>query len=326
MTFEPGLGTKRRLVSVIVPMLNEADNAEPLVQRFRLLAEATPGCDFELVAVDDGSNDQTVEMLKKALDAGERWVIVRLTRNFGSHYAISAGLSHATGDCAVVLGADLQEPADLVDRFIEAWHQGNEVVWGIRAARAERRGLGSAFSKSFSRLFHKYSEIKSYPPEGPSGVLIARPVIDVVNALPERNRNVLGLIAWAGFRTSRVEYEQLPRQIGSSKWTRRKLFRLALDSFVQFSSAPIKLATLSGFVLAGLGFLYAAFLMVRVIAGAAPPEGWTTVVVLLLVLGGFQLMVLGIFGEYLWRATDEARRRPVYLVKDVEKSAFHDER
>jgi dolichol-phosphate mannosyltransferase len=316
---------KRLLVSLVVPTFNEAENAEALVERFREIASTSSAYDFELIVVDDGSNDETVGVLTKNLDPRERWTVIRLSRNFGSHYAISAGLAQAQGDSAIVLGADLQEPLDLASRFIEAWRHGHDVVWGIRASRAHSSGLSNFTSRMFSRLFHRYSEIKSYPAEGPSGVLVSRAVMDVVCALPERNRNILGLIAWTGFASTRIEYEQVPRRSGATKWTQRKLARLALDSFVQFSSAPIKIATLAGFALASVGFLYAAFLIARVIFGAAPPEGWTTVVVLLLVLGGFQLIVLGIFGEYLWRATDEARRRPVYLIRDVYRSDFYNE-
>lgn len=304
------------LVSVIVPLLNEAENASALADHLCLVATSNPQYSFEVVAVDDGSTDDTIELLTFALAGRLPSTSVRLSRNFGSHYAISAGLAHCRGDAAVILGADLQEPLTLVSEFLSSWESGAEVVWGIRRSRSER-GLGAQVSRIFSRLFNRYSEIDGYPAEGPSGVLIARAVIDQVNRLKERHRNVLGLIAWVGFDQARVEYDQLPRSAGTSKWTTGKLIKLAMDSFVQFSHTPIRLAGLLGASISALGFLYAVFLTVNAFVAGTAPEGWTTVIVVLLVLGGIQLLVLALFGEYLWRATDETRDRPVFVVKDV---------
>lgn len=313
------MSSARRRVSILVPMLNEAENVPHFVAHYHELVARHPDHELELVVVDDGSTDGTATLLTEALGDAVDAVVVRLSRNFGSHYAISAALEVATGDCAVVLGADLQEPPELVADMLRLWQEGAEVVWGVRRTRAQNRGLGAALSRWFSALFHRYSDLKTYPAEGPSGVLCDRVVIDEVVRLQERNRNVLGLIAWVGFRQETVEYDQVDRRAGTSKWTRRKLFHLALDSFVQFSSAPIKLATMAGLVIALLGFAYALFLVGWALAGGGGPEGWTTVVVAVLIVGGLQLLMLGVFGEYLWRTTDESRRRPVYVVRSVER-------
>jgi glycosyltransferase involved in cell wall biosynthesis len=310
--------TDQMLISLVVPMFNEVDNVHALVDRFEELTKRHQDYDFELVAIDDGSTDGTITALTDLIGTGVRATIVELARNFGSHQAVSAGLELATGDCAIVLGADLQEPPELVDEFLAAWRGGSDVVWGVRRTRAQR-GLTNLLSKSFSRLFHRYSEIKTYPVEGPSGVLVARIVLDHLKELPERNRNVYGLIAWLGFRSTEVWYDQLPRQSGRTKWTRGRLFRLAIDSFVEFSSAPLKAATVTGFVIAALGFAYAVLIAVRALVVGTAPEGWTTVTVVLLVLGGIQLMMMGVIGEYLWRTTDEARRRPVYVIRTVRR-------
>lgn len=303
------------LVSLVIPILNEADNVEALASHVAAITRANSSYDFEVVAVDDGSTDGSLLLLESALNGKLPFVGLTLSRNFGSHYAISAGLDHAHGAAAVVLGADMQEPVEVVERFLDQWRGGAEVVWGIRSTRADKMGRDSFLSRLFSRLFHRYSEIPAYPPEGPSGVLVARPVIDALGQLKERHRNVLGLIAWLGFEHSRVEYDQLPRHAGSTKWTRAKLVKLALDSFVQFSYVPIRLAGLLGIAISGLGFAYAFFISVRAMLGAGAPEGWTTVIVVVLLIGGIQLIVLAIFGEYLWRATDEARNRPVYVIR-----------
>ena len=309
---------KGGLVSLVIPMFNEVDNVSALVDQYEELLRRHAAYEFELVAVDDGSSDGTPGVLAERIKAGRRATIVQLARNFGSHQAVSAGLDLAVGDCAIVLGADLQEPPELVDQFLEAWRDGFDVVWGVRRTRAQR-GLSTLLSRSFSRLFHRYSEIKTYPVDGPSGVLVSRVVLDRLGQLLERNRNVYGLIAWLGFASKEVRYDQLPRRAGRTKWTRGGLFRLAIDSFVEFSSAPLKAATVTGFLIAVLGFLYAIFLAIRAVAVGTAPEGWTTVTVVLLVLGGIQLLMMGVIGEYLWRTADEARRRPVYVIRDVRR-------
>jgi dolichol-phosphate mannosyltransferase len=303
-------------------MFNEVDNVEALVDRIQALQSqvGSRGFGVELVAIDDGSSDRTADVLLKALEAsgGLNATVGELARNFGSHRAVTAGLDLAVGDCAIVLGADLQEPPQLVDRFLDAWQAGSEVVWGVRHTRSQR-GLGTFVSRVFSRLFHRYSEIETYPAEGPSGVLISRPVLDRLKELPERNRNIYGLIAWLGFPSVEVRYDQEPRQAVVTKWTRAGLIRLAVDSFVEFSSAPLKAATMAGLITAALGFAYAIFIAARAFLVGTAPEGWTTVTVLVLVIGGVQLLMIGIVGEYLWRTTDEARRRPVYVLRSVKR-------
>ena len=313
--------TERRLVSIVVPVLNEEENASALVERLGVWRSTNPDYDFELVVVDDGSVDGTVQTLQAAIGADDGFCVVTLSRNFGAHYATSAALQFVRGDCAIVLGADLQEPIDLVERFLAEWEHGHDIVWGVREERSAKRGLGLLFSKTFSALFHRYSDLRSYPAEGPSGVLCDRTVIDAVLQMEERNRNVLGLIAWVGFNQTSVRYHQLPRRAGSTKWTRRRMVKLAVDSFVQFSTAPLRLMTVIGLVLAAMGALYAVFLVLRILFGADPAEGWTTIMVAVLVIGGLQLMMLGVVAEYLWRGVDEARRRPLFIVRSV-----HDQR
>lgn len=308
----------RLLVSLVIPMLNERDNVKRLAERLSDIQMIRPDVDFELVAVDDGSTDDTVEELQRALPPTLPATLARLSRNFGSHYALSAGFSLARGDCAIALGADLQEPLSFVPDLLEQWQAGWEVVWGVRRRRAHS-GPGDWLSRAFSSLFHRFANIATYPAEGPSGVLIDRSVLDVLARMGETNRNIYGIIAWVGFRQTRVEYEQEPRLAGRSGWNLRALIDLAIDSFVQFSSAPLRAAELIGASVASAGFLYAVVLVLRSILGAAPPEGWTTVVVLMLLVGGVQLLVLGIVGEYLWRTAAEARKRPLYLIRDVQK-------
>ncbi len=315
---QPSSAPAAPLVSLVFPVLNEEENALALVDRFREIVEGNPSFDFELVVVDDGSTDRTVELVTGAMRPGELFQVVELARNFGSHYGLSAGLAHARGDALICLGGDLQEPPSLITEMLRQWHElGIDTVWGVRRTRVKTSFLGGLFSRGFSKLFHRYSDLKAYPAEGPSGVLCSRAVIDTVNRIPERNRNTYGLIAWAGFRQTTVLYDQVARRAGASKWTTSKLFKLAVDSFVQFSSAPIRLMTYVGFGIAMLGFLYGVLLVGLALVSNDAPSGWTTVMVVMLVVGGFQLLMLGVLGEYLWRAADESRQRPLYIVRRV---------
>jgi len=305
---------------MVVPLLDEEENVAGIVERFDVIRQMYPEYDFELVAVDDGSTDGTLEALRRHITNRADGTIVVLSRNFGSHAAITAGLSTLSGDCAIVVGGDLQEPADLVGRLLAEWESGYDVVWGVRDQRVDQRAVGRVLSSWFTKLFTHISDLDNYPTEGPSGVLCSRQVVDVVIDMKERNRNVLGLMAWSGFRQCSIQYRQRARAAGESKWSTKKRLKLAIDSFAQFSFAPVRAMTYSGLVIASLGFLYALFLVGRRVFSAPPLEGWTTVVVLVLILGGMQLVMLGVLGEYLWRGVDEARARPLYVIRETVRS------
>lgn len=307
----------RPLVSIIVPAYDEAGNAAALVEFYRSICAAHPDLAFEMVLVDDGSTDGTADLVLDAVTAGDVVRVVTLSRNFGSHAAISAGLALGRGDCALTMSADLQESLGTISAFLAAWRAGNDVVWGVRATRAVKRGPANWLSRRFSAVFHRMSDIPTYPKEGPSHVLVTRPVIDTITAMPERNRNVLGMIAWAGFRQTTIAFEQLPRPSGQSKWTTTKKVRLVVDSFVEFSSAPFLITLLTGIALGALGVLLGVGLLVAALVTLTAPAGWALVIATVLAVGGLNLVALGGFGEYLWRAGDDARRRPVFVLSGV---------
>jgi glycosyltransferase involved in cell wall biosynthesis len=316
-TLHEGTTAPPPLVSLVVPAFNESENVSGLVRLAEEISQANTSYRFELVVIDDGSTDGTPELLRVALEGRSVTArIVTLSRNFGSHAAITAGFRAARGACALTLSADLQEPLEVVGRFLATWQAGNDVVWGVRTTRSVPKGLGNAMSRAFSRWFHRWSTIPTYPAEGPSVVLISRAVIDVVNAMPEANRNVFGMIAWSGFHQATVGFEQLPRPAGGSKWTNAKKIKLVVDSFVEFSQTPARVAGYLGLALCGIAVLLA---LVGVIVAATPATGagYWYIAALALFTGGLNLGFLSVMGEYVWRAGDDARRRPIYVLRSV---------
>lgn len=312
-----GRGSGRKLVSLVIPALNEAPGVAPFLLRYREYTTTHADLDFELVVIDDGSTDGTTDRFVELAVPTDRLTVVQLSRNFGAHYATSAGLAQCHGDCAVVFGADLQEPPELLATFLERWQSGYDVVWGVRRARVDGNFSYRMMARTFSWMFMRYTKLTTYPAQGPSGVLVDRKVLNELIPMRERHRNVLALIAWLGFSQTQVEFDLAPRSQGESRWTRRAMFNLAIDSLIQFSSVPMRLFSLVGLAIAGLGLLYATFLVLRAIVGVNTPSGWPTVMVGVLVLGGAQLMVGGVMGEYLWRAVEETRGRPLYVVRAV---------
>jgi glycosyltransferase involved in cell wall biosynthesis len=308
----------RPLVTLVAPAYNEADNAAGLVAFFQQIRGAYPDADFELVVVDDGSTDGTAQLVREALGEGDVARVASLSRNFGSHAAVSAGFALARGDCAITLSTDLQEPLELIGRFLDTWRSGADIVWGLRKIRSVPPGLANWLSRKFSKVFHRMSDVPSLPAEGPSQVLVSRAVLDAFNAMPERNRNIMGMLAWVGFTQESLYFEQLPRPAGTSKWTNKKKIRLVVDSFVQFSAAPFLIAFLLGLGICLAGFAGGLAVLIVALATLSAPVGWLLILASVFFVGGLNLAALGGFGEYMWRAGDDARRRPVYILRGVQ--------
>lgn len=307
-------------LSLIIPAYDECEGAQQIVEFYREIREAHADLQIELVVVDDGSTDGTSSAVEAALEPGDDVSVVQLSRNFGSHAAISAGLAHCRGDAALTLSADRQEPLAAVAQFVAAWRDGADLVWGLRSVRASKGGANELFAKTFSSVFHAISIVPTYPQEGPSHILVTRPLIDVLTAMPEQNRNVLAMAAWTGFDQRRIYFEQLPRPYGKSKWTGAKKIKLVVDSIVEFSSAPVRWVQLVG---AGAGALGVLLLLVALVLALVPggSDGFRWMVSgLVLLLGGVQTAAIGLVGEYVWRAGDDARRRPLYVVRSVRRA------
>ena len=304
----------RPLIAIVVPVFNEHDNLRPFYEAVTEVIRTVPDYDWEFMFVDDGSHDGSFDELRALRGQDDRVQALRFPRNFGSHVAIAAGIDYCRGDAAVVMAADLQDPPALIRDFVDRWRSGYDVVWGARTGRDEGalRSYGMAM---FYRLVRRYA-IPTYP-EGGTGsfCLISRPVIDAFRQCQERNRLTFGLIAWSGFRETSVPYHRPRRLVGSSSWTLRKMVKAAIDTFISFSSLPIRTISFLGVAVSALSFVFGVYVFINQIFFGTRVMGWTSVMLVVLVLGGVQLLMIGVLGEYLQRILDEARGRPLYTVE-----------
>ncbi|GEP53101.1 glycosyltransferase family 2 protein [Reyranella soli] len=305
------------LISVVVPMFNEAGNVGPMCEALRQMVDSTSGYEWEFVFVDDGSVDGTYKLLCDEHTRDRRIKIVQLSRNYGGAIADSAGLQFAAGDAAIVIAGDLQDHPREIPRLLEAWRDGEaDVVWAVRATRDD-----PAMDRLFSGLFAKLIRVvalPNFPKTGSGGfVLLSRVVLLALNAFPERNRGVSALVLYSGFRQTQITYHRHRREIGKSKWSFRRKVRAAVDIIVSFSMLPLRIGSIAGVVCSVLAFILIVIQVVnRLIHGTEVP-GLTQLSVLVLFLGGLQLLMLGVLGEYLWRTLDDTRRRPLFLVRQV---------
>ncbi len=296
---------------LVIPCFNEAEVLPDLLASIRAL---DLGLRLRVLFVDDGSHDQTFALLAKACAKDKRLACLSFSRNFGHQVAVSAGLQYAYGDLVAVLDADLQDPPELLPDFIAKWHDGFDVVYGIRTNRKESWFLRIAY-KIFYQLLNRITHI-DIPRDSGDFALMDRRVVSVINQMPEHNRFVRGLRGWAGFRQVGIKYARPARQAGKTSYNMRRLTRLALDGLLSFSSIPLRFSGWIGAAAALLGFCYLAYALIINLSGQSLPEGWTSTVVLVLFLGGVQLMVLGVIGEYISRIFDEVKGRPHYVVRE----------
>ncbi len=308
-------------VSVVVPVYCNAESLPDLHKRLASVADSAPSDSFEFLFVDDGSSDASWEVLRGLQAADPRVTLVKLSRNFGSNQALLAGLSHAQGDAIATLAADLQDPPELVLEMLSHWKAGRKVVLAARRNRFDP-GLTNLFADAFYALFRRFA-IASMPRRGFDFFLIDRSVCELVNRIQENNTYLMGLILWLGFDPACVYYDRAARQqrYGGSRWTGRRKVNYFVDSFVAFSYAPLRAASLLGLAIAALGVAYAVFVVVLRVTRGFEVQGWASLMVALLVLSGVQLFVTGVLGEYLWRTLDETRRRPRFIVEEVRPGA-----
>ena len=301
-------------LSIILPFHNEAGTIHELFQRLYPILSRL-GLSYEVLCIDDGSSDKTYDLLCHERERDLRIKPVRLARNFGKEAALTCGLHLAQGRAAITMDSDLQHPPEVLPELIAAWQGGAKMVYAIRRNRDTDGALRKMFSRAFYAVFRHIADIKL--PEGAGDFrLLDRVVINAVNALPERNRFMKGLMTWVGFDYALVPFDVAPREGGSSHWNFFRLMSFAFDGLSAFSTLPLRIWTWFGSVISLVALAYGLFLVVRTLAFGIDVPGYASMMVGILFLGGVQLLSLGVIGEYLARVFTEVKGRPIYLVAD----------
>jgi dolichol-phosphate mannosyltransferase len=301
-------------VSIVVPVYHNALSLPDLVTAFQALAAKNPDDRFEFVFVDDGSRDNSFAVLEEIAARETRLRVLKLSRNFGSNSAVMAGLYQARGDVVTVIAADFQDPPELIHEMLAQWRNGRKVVLAAREERDDP-GLTAVLADAFYALFRRFA-VKTMPKRGFDFFLIDRQVADILNTIQENNVYLMGLILWLGFDPAILHYHRRPRpkRYGRSMWTFNKKIKYMIDSFVAFSYIPIRVTSLIGLSLSVLGLLYAVLILVLALIAGVPIQGWTSLMVVLLIVSGVQMLMIGMLGEYMWRNLEETRRRPRFII------------
>lgn len=301
--------------SIIAPIYNEIDNLPLLYRRVTDVMDSTAE-PWELILVDDGSTDGSTDKIRELAAADDRVRPVIFARNFGHQIAITAGWDYARGGAVVIIDADLQDPPEVILELVKKWKEGYEVVYAVRAEREGESWFKKFTASMFYRIIYRITDVK-IPVDTGDFRLMDRKVVDVLKQMKERHRFPRGMSAWVGFKQIGVEYKRAARNAGVTKYPFKKMLRLALNAITGFSYFPLQVATFFGFISAGVSILAIPVVAILRLAGSHFFEGQTTTLVSVLFLGGVQLISLGILGEYIGRLYDEAKGRPLYIVRDA---------
>ena len=301
-------------LTVVVPAYNESEGLRDFHARLAAVFDRLD-LETEVLYVDDGSRDDTFAVMRALRDADPRVSTLKLARNFGKELALTAGLDHVDADAAVVIDADLQDPPELIPTFVQHWREGYDVVYGTRASRAGETGFKKLTASGFYRVMERLSSTP-IPRDTGDFRLLSRRALDALRQVRERQRFMKGLFTWIGFRQLPVVYHRDPRHAGETKWNYWKLWNFAIDGITSFSGAPLKLATYVGLATAALAFVAALWVFGKALLLGDPVRGYPSLMVVVLFLGGMQLMALGVIGEYLGRLYVESKQRPLYLIDE----------
>lgn len=305
----------KKKITVIIPFLNESENIELLCTSLNDYFKEQTEFSGEVLFVDDGSTDDSVELLKSQSHQFYEAKIIKFSKNFGSHAALRSGIINASGDYITFIYADLQDPLNLIGRLYKECENGNEISWAIRSS-TPAGFFEKTFSKFYAFLMKKYVNVH-FPEKGFDVVMFTTKVKSIINNNVESNSSIFLQILSLGFKQSSISYDKNLRKVGTSKWTFRKKFKLLIDSFVAFSYAPIRFVTMMGILFSFVGFLWTFYIITRtVIIGDLSP-GWPTLISVLLLCFGITNISLGIIAEYLWRTLDASRKRPVFIIDEI---------
>ena len=303
------------LISIVVPCYNEEEVVQAAFERLSLFCTSQPEYNFEIIFVDDGSSDRTFELLLQIAGQDERVRILSFARNFGHQIAVTAGIDAASGNAVVLIDADLQDPPEVIAEMIAKWEQGYDVVYGTRKSREGENAFKLVTARGFYRLLNRLSEVP-IPMDTGDFRLMGRAVVDTLKDMPERQRFIRGMVSWVGFNQVALPYDRAERFAGTSKYPLRKMLSFAADGILSFSVKPLQLAIAMGLISAGLALIGIIYVLYLRIATQTWVEGWTTLMITLLFMGGVQLLSLGIIGEYIGRIYSEVKQRPLYIVRE----------
>ncbi len=302
-------------LSVIVPMYNEEEVIEVAYRRLKAVLD-TLGESYEMILVDDGSRDRTSSIVRELCKIDRTVKLVEFSRNFGHQIAVTAGMDHASGRAVVLIDADLQDPPELIKDMVARWREGYDVVFGKRIERKGESWFKKMTASMFYRLLRSMTSV-NIPVDTGDFRLMDRKVCDALTAMRERSRFIRGMVSWAGFKQTSVDYVRDERFAGETKYPLRKMIRLSLDAMTSFSTRPLKIASILGFVLSAIGFIYLFIVLYQRFFTDTTTQGWTSLIAISLLFHGITLSLLGVLGEYIGRTYEEAKRRPLYLVSDA---------
>ncbi|MBI5139591.1 glycosyltransferase family 2 protein [Candidatus Nomurabacteria bacterium] len=301
-------------ISIIIPVWNEIEGLPLFYKSVDKALSQLKDVTAELLFIDDGSHDGSFEFLSSLSQKDKRVHVLKFSKNFGSYVALTAGIAHCSGDAAILLSADLQDPPELIPELLEKWKEGSQVVWAVRRSRSKDALWRQIASRLFYDIFRKVA-LSNYPPQGYDFCLLDRLVIDAIKAVPEKHTSIFALIVWMNFEAAKILYDRGARIKGQSHWNFRKMLKLAIDSLISYSVLPVRISLWAAiFVSLGL-FLYMGFIIYCKLSGNIDlPPGWPSTMTVILLTSGIQLVVLAILGEYLWRTLEQSRGRPPYII------------
>jgi len=305
----------KQKISVIIPVFNEEGSISELLNRLQTVLKQQQ-ISSEIILIDDGSTDGTLPILQEFANKNNEVKLIVFSRNFGNQAAVSAGLNYCIGDCAIIIDADLQDPPELLPELIAKWQEGYEVVFAQRVARKGESQFKKMTASIFYRLLQKLTQV-DIPPDTGDFRLIDRKVITTLNEMPEKNRFLRGMVSWAGFRQTGITYVREERFAGETKFPFFKMLKFALTGITSFSFVPLQLASYFGFIVSAGAFISGLYVLYLKFFTDKTIQGWTSLMIALLFLGGIQLITLGIVGEYIGRMSDEVKQRPAYVIRET---------
>ena len=308
-----------KLITLLIPAYNEQEVLEPLFERLDTLAKSTKHYQFEFLFVNDGSRDDTLEIIKQRAEKDSRISYLNLSRNFGKEIAMIAGIDHVKGDAMVILDADLQDPPELIPEMIAYWEEGYDDVYARRNSREGETWMKKRTSSWYYKLLQSSTNIPIQIDTGDFRLLDRR-CIDALKQFRESQRNTKAMFSWIGYRKKEIFYDRDPRIAGTTKWNYRKLVNLAIDGITSFTTAPLRIATISGLGISLLAFCYILYLVIRPLFGVPTGAGYSSLMAVILFIGGIQMLFLGIIGEYIGRIFVEVKQRPLYLIEEYHES------